>query len=51
MMLQQIQGFGVLCCVVLLGFFAAKLIMILQTPGDSHLYHGPKDGCRECADK
>lgn len=47
----QLQSIGVLFCVVLLGWFAAELITILQTGGDSHLLHGPNDGCVECEDK
>lgn len=47
----QLQSIGVLLCVVLLGFFAAKLVQIWETPSESHLFHGHKDGCLECADK
>ena len=50
-MIHQLQSIGVLFCVVLLGWFAAELVRIWETRGDSHLLHGPKDGCPECVDK
>ena len=48
----QLQSLGVLACVVLAAWFAAELVWAWETGKDSsHLFHGPKDGCRECADK
>jgi len=48
----QLQSIGVLCCVVLAAWFAAELILSLDTGKDSgHLFHGPKSGCKTCEDK
>jgi hypothetical protein len=47
----QLASFGTLACVVLLGWFAAELVRLWETRGDSHLMHGPNDGCVECEDK
>lgn len=52
MTLYQLQGLGVITCILLAAFFAARLPWALRRDySEAHLLHGPEDGCPECGDK
>lgn len=52
MTLYQLQGLGVIACILLAAFFAALLPWALRRDwSDYHLFHGPDSGCAECEDK